>query len=172
MKNSMQELIDRLANLSGHRARPTYSDGICPFQLITTVSRKDEEARAVSMRYVPDDVRAVWSEFDELKLFEDDKHGQWGLEIFNESEARLATEELIKTRANDFSSGDLVVGEFLGDSDLLIVRTNPSELDYGTVLVALPLDTRSEWYRPATTLAKFMAKYLDVEGEKFWELNT
>jgi hypothetical protein len=62
-----------------------------------------------------------------------------------------------------FRSGDLVVGQFLGDQDLLIAD------DAGAVLVALPLDGRADWYRPARNIAAFLGQYVTANGAKFWE---
>jgi hypothetical protein len=61
-----------------------------------------------------------------------------------------------------------VVGEFLGDSDLLLVRCDPAAEDYGSVLVALPLDDRSEWDQAASSIEAFLLSYARTHGEKFW----
>lgn len=165
----MEKLVAKLQELSGYRSRPLYSDGVCPFELVTTASLRSEEAPAISAHDLPSDVRLLWEKFDKIRLFEDAKYGQWGLLLLNEAESTAATEELAKTRSKDFVAGDLVIAKFLGDSDLLIVRTDPEDDDFGTVMVALPLDDRSEWYRLGESLSEFMNAYIDAEGEKYWE---
>jgi len=39
----------------------------------------------------------------------------------------------------------------------------------GAILVALPLDSREDWHRPAPNLAEFLGAYVAGMGEKFWE---
>jgi hypothetical protein len=81
----------------------------------------------------------------------------------------MLTEKFRAQRARDHAAGDLVVGRFLGDSDLLVVRCAPHAADYGRVVVALPLDPRGEWYEAAGSLEKFFERYEQAHGAKFWE---
>jgi hypothetical protein len=60
---------------------------------------------------------------------------------------------------------------FLGDLDLVVIRSDPGQADFGHVLVALPIDPRSFWYEAASGLAEFLEKYAAAEGDKFWEVN-
>jgi hypothetical protein len=102
-------------------------------------------------------------------LFEDRNYGQWGLILYEPQEAETVTAKFRIQRARDFAEGDLVIGEFLGDSDLLVIRCDPQERDYGRVMVALPLDPRSDWYSVAGNLEAFLEEYERAEGAKFWE---
>jgi len=61
----------------------------------------------------------------------------------------------------------VVIGEFLGDLELLVMA--PSETGERRVLVALPLDDRDDWYSAAPNLARFLARYLGSHGSKYWE---
>jgi hypothetical protein len=70
-------------------------------------------------------------------------------------------------RPLDFRSDDVVVGEFLGDQELLVL--SPSEAGLRRVLIALPLDARSEWFGAATSLVDFLDKYFGAGGSKYWE---
>ena len=117
----------------------------------------------------PPDVMSFWSEFRSARLFEDQRHSQWGLVLVPPERALELTDRLFRDRARDTAQGDLVVGEFLGDSDLLIVRADPEAADYGSVLVALPLDRRKDWHRVGSSLADFLHKYASAEGAKYWE---
>jgi hypothetical protein len=49
------------------------------------------------------------------------------------------------------------------EKDLLVMDRE------GHVLVALPLDARQDWYRPATNLADFLRRFVMTHGAKFWE---
>ncbi|MEA5456296.1 hypothetical protein SPF06_16285 [Sinomonas sp. JGH33] len=41
--------------------------------------------------------------------------------------------------------------------------------DEDEVLVALPLDSRRDWYRAAPSLAEFLMKYREALGNKYWK---
>jgi len=56
-----------------------------------------------------------------------------------------------------------VIGEFLGDQELLILDRD------GRVMVALPLDLRQDWFRPAASLSDFLQRLLTTNGAKFWQ---
>jgi hypothetical protein len=62
---------------------------------------------------------------------------------------------------------DIVLGEFLGDQELLVLA--PSETGRRRILIALPLDGRSDWYGAAHDLPQFLEWYFDHGGEKYWE---
>jgi hypothetical protein len=68
-----------------------------------------------------------------------------------------------RARPGDLYLDDTIVGEFLGDTDLLVVDRA------GRVMVASALDPRGEWPVAAKTIASFLEAFLDHEGEKFWE---
>ncbi|WP_182113855.1 MULTISPECIES: hypothetical protein [unclassified Actinotalea] len=66
----------------------------------------------------------------------------------------------------DFTEHDIVVAEFLGDSDLL--AASPEENGRVQWLVALPLDPREDWYRLEGSLAHVLRRFLETGGEKYW----
>lgn len=117
---------------------------------------------------IPQDLIILWSLINNAELFKDVEFGQWGLEILSKDDAVKVTHESLKERPNDFTSDDLVVGRFIGDSDLLVVCCNEGE-HFGNVLVALPIDDRRNWWVVAPSLSDFLAKYLEYEGDKYWE---
>lgn len=45
----------------------------------------------------------------------------------------------------------------------------PSELRARRILIALPLDGRSEWYAAGSELGEFLERYHAAGGDKFWE---
>lgn len=103
-------------------------------------------------------------------LFKDEAYGQWGVKIFNIAELELSIKYCKESRSKEFIKGDLVIGEFYGDSDLLILRCDPDNKDFGCVLVALPFDNRSDWYQVSNSFEVFLRNYVDFEGDKFWEI--
>jgi hypothetical protein len=95
-------------------------------------------------------------------------YGQWGLHILSPRACAARTAEEQAARTGDFDPCDLIVGEFLGDQDLLVMhpQTNGSAMQ---VLVALPLYGRPDWFNVGSSLEEFLRQYLVEVGEKFWE---
>ena len=116
----------------------------------------------------PPNLREFWSVARTARLFEDTEYGQWGLEILPPQRAVDMIAVRRTERQRDFIAGDLVIGEFLGDSDLLVIRCDESKSDFGEVLIASPIDPRSDWDRAAESFADFLDKYARSGGEKYW----
>ena len=117
----------------------------------------------------PPDLNELWAEASSLRLFEDKTYGQWGLILWSCDEVKVKTEKIVSERRKDFRERDLIVGEFLGDSDLLVLRSDPECADFGTVLVALAMDSREDWDKVADSLGEFLRRFIEASGEKFWE---
>ena len=62
---------------------------------------------------------------------------------------------------------DIVVGEFLGDLQLLVLE--PDATRDARALIALPLDERDDWPQAGESLGDFLATYFDNNGEMFWD---
>jgi hypothetical protein len=137
----------------------------CSFQPPSSAS---DIENATSEFLIPKDLISLWKVASEVRLFEDAQYGQWGLHLFSPSAALDATKKFASDRPEDYALGDMVVGEFLGDSDLLILRCDPSLNSYGSVVIALPLDDRMDWGHAADSLSLFFEKYIKGQGEKFW----
>lgn len=118
---------------------------------------------------LPEQLLALWNVASSLRLFEDRTYGQWGLVVLPPATAVEETEFRMRSGpAQRIRPGDLVVGRFLGDSDLLLLRCESGADDFGRVLVELPVYPRSEWPPVGTTLDGFLRKYIQEMGEKFW----
>ena len=118
---------------------------------------------------IPEDLRELWDSFSSAKLFEDVNYGQWGLEIFDYETSNQRTREFNRERPQDAADGDRVIGRFIGDLDLLLIRCNPRESDFGSIVVAIRDGFRKEWYRPASSLSSFLEEYASYDGQKYWE---
>lgn len=118
---------------------------------------------------LPPDLDYLWTEASSLRLFEDVTYGQWGLIMWPPEQAIREQKQRISARSKEFRQGDLIVGEFLGDSDLVVMRCDPTEPDFGYVMIALPIDPRSEWYVVADSLGVFLSKFLESRFYKYWE---
>jgi hypothetical protein len=111
---------------------------------------------------LPAEVRDLWTTARTADLFLDVDYGQWGLRLLSPIGSATRSQQERCERPNDIEPEDVVIGEFLGDQDLVIVG------DQGAVLVALPLDRRADWYRVGRGLAEFLHRYVATNGEKFW----
>lgn len=114
----------------------------------------------------------LWNQTSGLRLFEDITYGQWGLILWSPNQVISEQEKRIAQRKSDFRPGDLIIGEFLGDSDLLVLRCDATSPDFGNVIIALPLDSREEWDIAANSLESFLNQLIAANGDKFWENQT
>lgn len=73
----------------------------------------------------------------------------------------------ISNRPEEFRDDDVVVGEFLGDTELLIY--SPSCEGAARVSVALPLAPRRDWYAIGPSLSEVFEKMMVLGGRKYWE---
>ena len=151
-------------------AKPVPLEGMPDMAFDCTFSDLGETELAVpeSLPAYPTDLVDFWRIARTARLFEDKSYGQWGLEILDPNSAIMATSRLSDRRSRDYVSGDLVIGRFSGDSDLLVIRGDPSCPDFGNVLVATPIDPRHEWYRIAESLSAFHDMFIKAGGDKFW----
>jgi hypothetical protein len=144
--------------------------GDSPFRLgcsFDTPASDAEIASAWPGRELPRELLQVWAISRQSRLFEDMDYGQWGLVLLSPTVAAHRTAEERAQRPNSYRADDVVIGEFLGDQELLILA--PSEDRSGCVLVALPLDDRRDWHVAASDLADFLKHYLNALGNKFWK---
>ncbi|MGH2673467.1 MAG: SMI1/KNR4 family protein [Actinomycetota bacterium] len=140
-----------------------------PFRLASTLQEPASEHEILAAwrnRQLPEDLVELWTTCREARLFEDIDYGQWGLHVLSPVESANRTAMERDARSTDIGPNDVVFGEFLGDQELL-VRT-PGDRDDG-VLVALPLDRKSDWHRAGRDIAEFLERYLASAGEKYWE---
>lgn len=62
---------------------------------------------------------------------------------------------------------DIVLGEFLGDSELLVF--SPSATGDRRYLIALPLDPRDDWFSAGKSVVEVLERLRDADGDKYWE---
>ncbi len=117
---------------------------------------------------LPSDIIDWWSLVKHAILFKDIEYGQWGLEIHSGEQSFRLTQNCLQERPFDFKLTDIVIGEFYGDSDLLLVSCETGE-EYGSVWVVSPIEGREYWAKLANSFSQFLEKYIKMEGEKFWE---
>lgn len=159
--------------LDRFRCRPIPHEGGLgnPFQLASKLAEPataDEIKEPWGNRELGDALD-LWSACREARLFEDVQYGQWGLLLLAPEASAVRTIQEREARPRDFRADDIVIGEFLGDQELVVLA--PSEAGSRRVLVALPLDRRADWFAAASSLNEFLVLYFDAVGNKYWERN-
>lgn len=148
--------------------------GLCPFPLRCRVLPPVAwDARLLSQRLgiaLPGDLEELWHLASSIRLFEDIAFGQWGFVLWSPDEVIPRHEGEIGWHPDDFRRGDLVVGEFLGDLERVLVRCDPQETDFGSVLITLPEYPREDWYVAASSITDFIREYFHTWGDKYWEV--
>lgn len=119
---------------------------------------------------LPQEVREFYLMTDGAILFKDYAYGQWGLKLYRLGELAGVTQSFFKERIRDSVEGDLIIGEFVGDSDLLLLRCDTSSNDFGSVVVVSAIDSRVDWDVAATEFLSFLSKLTSHDGDKYWEL--
>jgi len=112
---------------------------------------------------VPDELPDLWRAAREAWLFRDVDYGQWGLHLLDPETAAVRTEQEMLLRPAVLVAGDVVIGEFLGDSEFVVMTADAG------ILIALPLDARAGWPQAAAGLGEFLATFVRQGGEKYWE---
>jgi hypothetical protein len=170
----MNQIVQVLEHLRVSWSVPryaTHSGTVTPGPLVCSFEppsdAKDIENASTEF-LIPKELADLWQFCGGATLFKDEQYGQWGLQLFSPEGALSATKKFSGDRGSDYAAGDLVIGEFIGDSDLLLLRCDPSLDSYSAVLIALPVDERADWDRAADTLKSFLEKYVQAEGGKFW----
>lgn len=141
-----------------------------PFKLSSTV---DEPATAAEIAQawpghrLPEQLLEAWSTARQARLFADTEYGQWGLVLLSPAASAERTETELRARSGEYHSGDVVIGEFLGDQELVVLAD--ANGGAGRVLIARPLDDRADWDVAAVDLGEFLQSYFARAGDKYWE---
>ena len=116
---------------------------------------------------IPPELVELWVTCDEARLFEDVDYGQWGLVLLDPHSSRERTLQQLDSRPAQMRSTDFIIGEFLGDSELLVLAKDDSGAT--RILVSIPIYPREEWYRLDGNLETFLKQFGESQGRKFWE---
>jgi len=165
---SINELISLLGKWSSPR-EAVHRGQKCPFLLSCHLSLNDVQRCMLPGIDAGPDLQAFWNVSNGADLFKDDAYGQWGLRIVRPCEVDRITSRERELQSSDMLETDLVIGEFYGDSELLIVDTSGAAEGKFPVFVKLPMDERSEWPKVGDSFRDFLENYVSAQGEKFWE---
>ena len=170
MMHDMQVIMDRIRRDSSGVESPAEEGKESPGTTLKHII--DQSGVTLNADYpfqVPLEVKDFWSDARSAILFLDCEFGQWGLKILTPEDALKTTRQVLRERPQDLTAFDLVIAEFIGDSDLLIINCNTSSVDYGCVLVADPIYERSQWIVAAKDFLEFLNEFMEHSGEKYWE---
>ena len=119
---------------------------------------------------IPGELVRLWQVSSSLRIFIDlGEYGQVGLVTYPPNSTLVERNHYFKSLYKEgFRPGDLILGEFFYESDLLVIRCDPDDENYGHVLMALPIDSREDWPTSGTSLASFLRRYIDEGGREFW----
>jgi hypothetical protein len=153
--------------------REVYSTTVLNNSLAESVPwqrREIEEQLGVTL---PEELVSLWESVSSIRLFEDTTHGQRGLLVWSPSEVlRRNPEERRAYRGPEFRDGDLIIGEFRGDLERVLVRCDQESDDFGRVIIVAELDQRNDWCVPAASVLEFLEGFVASYGQKFWEPRT
>ena len=110
---------------------------------------------------VPLQARELWRRTSGGVLMRDLSFGVCGLTLYDPGEAKKQTADRAEC-GYDVTAADWVVGDFIGDTDMLIIDEN------STVLISTGSYARKHWY-VFTSLEDVLKTYIEVEADKYWE---
>jgi len=97
------------------------------FACLFSEEAANENNFAVLKLVLPPALLQFWKITRWARLFQDCTYGQWGLEILSPTESIEETRKQRELRQDAYEINDLVVGRFIGDSDLLTrLRLRPT----------------------------------------------
>jgi len=120
---------------------------------------------------IPPDLEGLWRGASRLHLYEDFQYRKWGLILWSPDEVLTRDRNTKALHGEEFRPADLVIGEFLGDRDLLAIRCEPSLADFGAVFVVAARRLREDWYFLNLSLGRFLDLYVGTTGDKWWEVH-
>ncbi|WP_435931511.1 SMI1/KNR4 family protein [Moraxella bovoculi] len=129
-----------------------------------------ESASKLGIKNIPIKHLNFIKETNGAKLFYDKTYGQAGMYLYGTD---VIYEKNLEWRngylSQDLLSKDLIIGEFFGDNDLIILRCDKNSSDYGNIIILLPLDEREDWYFLDEDFESFLVNFCNKEGIKYWE---
>lgn len=131
--------------------------------------RSSEIESALEVK-LPDEAIMLWSRASEIRLLSDVNYGQWGCILWSPAEVVARHRQAQSWRGpSAFRPGDVIIGEFRGDTDLVVLRCDPSHQDFGSIVIALGMDPRDHWPCVSSSIVEFITAFMAQPDKKFWE---
>lgn len=106
-------------------------------------------------------LREFWLRTSGGLLLVDERFGICGLTLHDPVRAKQTTQDRVSHGYEVFES-DYVVGEFIGDTDMLIIDAQ------GKAVISTGSYPRAEWYTFGS-LSDVLSRYVEEGAEKYWE---
>lgn len=111
--------------------------------------------------HTPRQLREFWCRTSGGLLLVDEQLGTCGLTLHDPAEAKQRTQDRAEY-GYELSESDWVLGEFVGDTDMLIVDA------HDTVVISTVSYPRADWYTFAS-LSDVLSRFVQAQAEKYWE---
>ena len=171
----IDEVITKISGISGRDITTDHQGEDLPFPYRCTLGPPEPWDRIHLERQfrhsLPPELVDLWHGASRLHLYEDYQYRKWGLILWSPAQILENHRKAAHSRESELRPADLLIGEFLGDDDLLGIRCERSLTDFGTVFVSPARLPRSEWYFLSLSLSEFLNLYLETTGDKWWEVN-
>lgn len=129
-----------------------------------------DRVAVLGIHHISEAYLAFMNATDGAVLFYDEKYGQAGLKLYGTRDIVQANIQWQDSYRNkELLPTDLVIGEFIGDSDLLLLNCDIKSEDYGKMIISLPIDKREDWYFLSEGFQEFLNHFIQNEGQKYWE---
>lgn len=173
----IEEIIQFLKEVWSQPKKASYDNESHSFELTCIFNTGSLESEIINtfnlmgIKKLPLEYKNFLLISDGTFLFLDEKYSQAGLNFYSleEFEAKISF-WLSSYRANSLIKGDLIIGEFLGDSDFVILRCDQEADDYGAIVISHPYDERKNWFYVEDGFTKFLSDFVRAEGYKYWEV--
>jgi hypothetical protein len=113
---------------------------------------------------LPNDLIDFYEKLGYAELFVDGIYGQGGIRIFNPFQALQATQMIALEEGIELLNNELIIGDFIGDSDRILISENK-------ISIIIPIYNRADWFHTGLSFEEFLAKIIDSNGEKYWEIS-
>jgi hypothetical protein len=167
--SKIEDSIRRIENLNDEKSTVNglellYQSKVLPFQ--PWDETEFQEKLGVQ---IPEELAEMWSLGSELRIHCEINYSQWGLILWSPLDCLKNQSKYTTRRPEHFVKGDLFIGEYLGDLDLVLIRCNLQEPDFSRIVIADAIDPRSNWLTVANSLSEFINQTLDNPENKFWD---
>lgn len=129
--------------------------------VVLTCRLGDGIAAAGIPQDAPAQLRELWSRTSGGPLLVDEQFGICGLTLYSPEESRTRAADRVEA-GYEIAAGDWVLGEFVGDTDMLVIDAD------GAVLISAGSYPRDNWYR-FESLSDVLSRYVAEHAEKYWE---
>lgn len=117
---------------------------------------------------IPEDLQSLWHYVSQLYIAQDMTYGQWGLFIWSPDETLENNQNDPRYNYYHLMRGEIIIGNLIGDSDIVIMRCDKNQDDFGAIILAEAIVDREEYEIVASSLSEFLERFLQSPHKKFW----